>query len=225
MEDIHLHVLIAFGAGVFVTLSPCGFTLLPAYIGYLVSDGSLSSRRVFITVLTVIGSLLSVIIVLGILLSMIGSTLSNIIPQLGVVAAFLVLVMGSLLLFGRTIHLMLPGILRVSRSLRGIAGAALFGISYGLAASSCTAPIFIAILSYALSSPSPIYSLGTVTAYGFGAGLPILLVGWSVTNAGSVLYKRLVKMSRYGSVLGGAITTAFGALLLIERLWSIGGPF
>ncbi|MCS7143103.1 MAG: hypothetical protein NZ920_04840 [Aigarchaeota archaeon] len=217
MDPPYLHFVFAFSAGFFVTLSPCGIALIPAYVGYLLGESRPRIPDVVKVVTVAALSLISTMMGIGLSLSLLGNALAGFVSISGILSAVIVISMGALMMLSRTFTLPTSALFRFSRSVRGLAGSALFGVSYAVAASSCTAPILVAILSHA-ASLSPYDSLVTMTLYGIGASSPILAVGFASMGAQQLFYKRAVSLAKRGGFIGGALLVIFGLIFLVERL-------
>jgi len=97
------------------------------------------------------------------------------IPLLELAAGLMVISMGAIMVA----ELKFPAPFVVSRAPRrgGLVGAFLYGVAYGLAASSCSAPIFLSVILYAVVAGGPLGPLhGAITfvVYAIGMGIPII---------------------------------------------------
>jgi len=147
----------AFGAGMVAAVNPCGFALLPAYLGLYLGDqtereqrsrGSRLGRALAISASVTLGFVL-LFGITGLILSSITSSLTRVFPWLGLIVGIaLVLLAGRLMVadglysgFGERIAARVTGAARG----RNVAGYFAYGVGYGLASLSCTLPIFLAI--------------------------------------------------------------------------------
>lgn len=208
----------ALSAGLFVTFSPCGYALLPAFISYVAGRGAAGSGGVARVIVAASLSLAAALVVIGFAVSLLGLTAASAIPGLGIAAAITVVGMGVVMLGGWRISLGTSRILSFSHRLRGAAAGAVFGASYAAAASSCTAPIFVAIISYAFAARSVAEGVLMLSAYAIGAVIPLVIAGLAAQQVSSAAFSRLARYSRYTQPLAGVLIIAFGAYLLLERL-------
>jgi len=207
----------AFTAGLFVTLSPCGYALLPAFISYVAGREN-RGRGVAKVLLAASLSLVAALVAIGFAVSLLGLTAASVIPGLGPAAAVTVIAMGVFVLSGRSIQLGSSRILGLSRRLRGTTAGAVFGASYAAAASSCTAPIFVAIISYAFAARSLAEGVITLSAYALGAVMPLMIAGLAAQEIAGAIFGRLTRYTRYTQPVAGVLIIAFGTYLLFNRL-------
>jgi cytochrome c-type biogenesis protein len=85
---------------------------------------------------------------------------------------------------------------------RGLLGALLFGMLFGLVASPCSTPILAAIATLAAVGGDPVRGGAMLFVYGLGKGVPLLLLG---VASGSLGFMRRVSaastvLSKFGGV-------------------------
>ncbi|HEX9645568.1 MAG TPA: cytochrome c biogenesis CcdA family protein [Acidimicrobiia bacterium] len=181
----------ALAAGMVAAVNPCGFAMLPAYLGLFMSDQS-GIRRSAVTVgLTVSLGFLIVFTIAGVLIGLGVGAVIDWIPWLaGLVGAGLI-VAGIAVLRGAHLLVRLPG-LRSSGGDGSFAGLVGFGASYAVASLSCTLPIFLSLIAGTLSSRSFAESVATFVAYGVGMSLTVI----AVTIALAVGRDRIIAVMR-----------------------------
>jgi thiol:disulfide interchange protein DsbD len=59
----------------------------------------------------------------------------------------------------------------------GVVGAFLVGAGSGLAASPCTSPVLLGLLTYVATKQSVVYGAALLFSFSLGMGMPLLLVG------------------------------------------------
>lgn len=189
-------------------LSPCGYALLPAYIVYMVG-GKASTGRALLAGLAATFGLITLYGMIGLAVSVIGRGFAPYIPILTLPAALIILTMGFLMLLNlRFPALGLKGNLAVRLNQTGLVGSYLFGFSYGLSASGCTAPIFLSILSFAIGSGSDGFLV--FAFYAAGVAIPLIITSILVAQAKQDLIMRiqgltakLHTLAGVGLILGG----------------------
>ncbi|GAB7017241.1 cytochrome c biogenesis CcdA family protein [Halostagnicola bangensis] len=140
----------AFTAGIATFFSPCAYPLLPGYVGFYVSqsDGNRSSLS---------GSVLRGIVagtgVLATFAALFGGAYwvgQNILSSMTVLEP---LVGGVLVVFGFLVLLDLaPSVsLALPKRPSGLTGFGIFGAGYALAAAGCVAPVFLGVVTQAMS--------------------------------------------------------------------------
>lgn len=177
--------LLAFSAGLFTFVSPCAF-LLPAYVSYYLgtNPGSpgLKARNVVLKSLRFAGTMnLSIIVVftaIGVAVSYLGSLVKPLIPSLQGLVGIVFIAMGVAMWKD---WMRLP-MLRIGH--QGNRGVFTFGLIYTLAIVSCSAPIFVSIISYTLSVGSKLDALTIFWFYSIGIGLPLLAFTILMVSAG-----------------------------------------
>jgi cytochrome c-type biogenesis protein len=198
-------MMLGFTAGVLSLLSPCAFPLLPAYVSYLFSLKRRELTRDFsLFTLTLLASLA----LMGGAVSFVGVTLAKYFPLFQLLASFLIVAMGFLMLLGAN----LPISAKVPSLTVGRSG--LLGAAYGAIMSSCSIPMFASILLYA-SLTNPLE--GVLTLVSIGAGMLMTL---AITTLLSLRAKKAIlgKLSRSTTVLhraGGLMFLAVGVYLVI----------
>lgn len=190
----------AFGAGMIAAINPCGFAMLPAYLSIYLGIESEPAINVSplrrITRAVYVGGTVSLGFVLlfglaGIIISAGGYYLIRAMPWMGALVGVLLVILGLLLLAGRTFS---PAVFdRMAASVskpgqRSIRGFFLFGLAYGLASLGCTLPVFMVAVGSALTSGSVADGLGKFLSYSLGMASVIitLTVALSFFKAGMV---------------------------------------
>lgn len=228
----------AFGAGMVSAVNPCGFAMLPAFLGLFLSESVTVSTGVsgiklrrFRQALVV-----SVAVTIGFILlfSLVGSAvaigargLADILPWLGLVTGVLLLVAGAWLVTGGTLYSNLGD--RLSRSFAGgstDSSAPLrffaFGLAYALASLSCTLPVFLAVIGTTLTLGSFPAMLAQLALYGLGMGTVIALLAVGMALFEQVLISRVRKGVRYVKPLSAWLLLIAGVYIVFYWL-SVGG--
>ncbi len=209
----------AFGAGMVTTVSPCGIAMLPAYVSLYVGveEGGFwakSSLRRSARALTMSGVVtLGFVVffgVMGAILSAGGQFLITFIPWIAVLIGVALILLGIYLLAGGHFYTTLPA--RLASRLGkngdvGIKGFLVFGIAYGIAALSCTLPIFLVVVGSALAMKGFASGLLQFVSFALGMGFVIAIV-----TIGSVLFKETVNRWLHRLV---PVVARFSGLLLV----------
>ncbi len=209
----------AFVAGLVSTVNPCGFAMLPAYLGYFLGvdshhDGTV--RRALSTGAAVSAGFLVVFGITGAIVVAGVRSLTSVIPWVAVVIGVGLVILGIYTLRGRYINLRLPLPKRMRRG-RDHGSIFLFGISYAIASLSCTLPIFLSLVATSFTQTGFIRGFSAFLAY--GAGMSLMLVGITVMLAigKDGLVRRLRSASRAVSTISGIVL--IGAGLFIVWYW------
>ena len=177
----------AFGAGIAAAFNPCGFAMLPAYMGlYLgASDDEHGTPSVVqhLGKAIVVGGAVTAgfVLLFAVAGAVIGlgarSLLGNILPWLGLAIGVALTAAGAWLLSGGKLYTALAT--RLSNRMgdpgqSNIKGYFIFGLSYGTASLSCTLPIFLAVVGTSFAVSSIATSFAQFVLYAFGMGVVIL---------------------------------------------------
>jgi cytochrome c-type biogenesis protein len=146
---------LAFTAGMLATLNPCGFALLPAYLGSFLSDQEQTLtqriRRAIWVSLGVSSGFLSTFVVLGTITQIGLRKMNDLIfslsrwATLGIGLALIAL--GVCLIFGYRLPLFIPRLEKGGQR-KTFGSMYIFGISYAIASLGCSISVF---LSYSLA--------------------------------------------------------------------------
>jgi cytochrome c-type biogenesis protein len=204
---------VALAAGMVSTVNPCGFAMLPAYLGFFLGDGSARTRGPWRVALVVSLGFLAVFATTGFLFAMGLRALVGIIPWLALAVGIALTLVGLAQVFGRRLvpYLAGPGGYRREDSMRGMF---LFGVSYAVASLSCTLPIFLSLVGGAVAAGSPTEALLTFVAY--AAGMAIVVTGITVLVAGgrSALVGRIRMLGRRLDLISGAVMALAGVFIV-----------
>ncbi|MDG5776676.1 cytochrome c biogenesis protein CcdA [Haloarculaceae archaeon H-GB2-1] len=217
----------AFGLGTATFFAPCAFPLLPGYVAfYLGTDedatGSTAGRlgrAAGIGLVTSLGFFLVYGLLAGVVLAVGTRVLANVSVLELVVGAVLIL-LGLAMFSGRfdpsALHVQLP------ERRRGPTGYFLFGVVYAAAAAGCTAPLFVAIASLALSG-GPVSAVATLGAY--AAGMSALMVGVTMLTAvgKDTIVRRLSANTGLIRRVAGAVLVVAGVVQMYYFLFVFDG--
>ncbi|MFQ6080714.1 MAG: cytochrome c biogenesis CcdA family protein [Candidatus Bathyarchaeia archaeon] len=200
-----------FAAGASALLSPCGFPMLPGYISYYMGSKASLGKAVPSGVACTLG-LVTVFSIIGAMASILGSLINPYIPLLELVAGLATIVLGvSMLIEIKFPTFSLP--LRAPKR-RGFIGLFLYGAVYGLATLGCSAPIFFAILFWAIAGGGVLTGIITFMIYAMGMGLPLILTTILLAMAKEMTLKRMVKMLPWLQRISGIILIIIGVYLI-----------
>ncbi len=208
----------AFGAGMVSAVNPCGFALLPAYLGlYLgLGDGRpASAPRRLVQALavsfTVTASFVLLFGLVGLSLGLTRWALGAYLAWLGLAVGLLLVLAGGFVLAGG--HLGAAFAQRIGDRLGGPArevgfrGYAAYGLAYGASSLGCTLPIFLSVVGSSLTGGGVAGVLAQFVLYALGMGS--VLGGLTIVAA-------LVKQAAFGALrrVGGYLEP-IGAMLLL----------
>lgn len=198
---------LAFVAGVVAALNPCGFAMLPGYLG-LVAGGWGSARALARALTAAAAMTLGFIAVFGcfaLLAISVADLLERMLPYFTVLIGVVMVWIGGRQLLGRPagiVGLRLPQWGAPTGTLQSMIS---YGVIYALVSLSCTIAPFIAVTGIGLHSPGRAWGAFLAYAAGFGALVGFVAVTGALT--GSILVRQLRHWARY--------VPRAGALLLI----------
>jgi len=216
---------LAFTAGMVATFNPCGFALLPAYIGAFVL-GDAVDERADRRVLRAIGVAAAVSLGFIFVFASAGLIIDSIASQVRQQLPWVTIVIGGLLVIGGIASL--AG-WKPNLGFRGPQFAAggnkvrvmvLFGVTYAVASLSCTIGPFLAVTGNALSR-SPVEGIATYMAYALGMGLVILVLSVAAALAHTTVTHHMKRISRIAPRIGGALMVLAGGYAIWYGRWEL----
>lgn len=201
---ISASALFALSAGMASAVNPCGFAMLPAYLGlYLGSNVSEEERPAPVRTIgraLLVGGAVSFgfILLFGVVGAIVGASASfvgSVLPWLGLAIGVGLVMVGAWMVGGGKLYTNFAATL-ASRmgdpSQVNPKGYFLFGLSYGTASLSCTLPIFISVVGIGVAGFSLQKVVGNFLLYALGMGMVIIAM-----TLGMAIFKgAMVKLMR-----------------------------
>jgi cytochrome c-type biogenesis protein len=211
---------LAFLAGVASFLSPCVFSLVPAYIGYLggrAVGGEATESNRFVTFTHGLAFVLGfslVFITFGVIAAAFGSLLFDLRYILAKVGGIVVIIFG-LHMIGVFRIPFLEYDTRVQQAPDrkwGYLSSALMGVFFSAGWAPCVGPVLGTILTFAANGGSVSTGVSLLSAYSAGLAIPFLIaalgVGWV-----SVVLRKYGKVMHYVEIAMGVILVILGVML------------
>ena len=220
----------AFGAGMVSTVNPCGFAMLPAYIGLFLgrqdllstpsNAGESSSRDPSVAVEVPVQAARSILVAavvtggfvlffggVGLIVSAGGRVIVALAPWVALAIGGALVTLGAYMLLGR--HVSANFAVRLASRIGdptkvGIKGFFVFGLAFAAASLSCTLPIFLTVVGTSLAASGFAGAAFQFVSYALGMGLVVLALTISIG-----LFK--------GALVGGLRT----ALPYVERVSAV----
>ena len=224
----------AFGAGVAAAFNPCGFAMLPAYMGLYLGVGANEERASFVSQLGR-ALLVGVSVTAGFVLlfalagGVIGlgarSVVGDILPWLGLSIGVALVIAGAWLLRGGELYTSLAQ--RAATRLgnpgsSNVRGYFLFGLSYGVASLSCTLPIFLAVIGSSFAAADIATSFSQFVLYALGMGVVIILLTLSMALFKGAMLGGMRRVMPYVHPIGTWLMIVAGTYIVFYWL-SLGG--
>ena len=218
-------IALAFTAGMVATFNPCGFSLLPAYIGAFVAGDRVQDRldQRILRAVGVAGAVsvgfIVVFVSVGLIIDSIAGEARRQLPWVTIVIGALLVLAGLAMALGwkPTLAICGPAISATTNSPKVMVG---YGITYAIASLSCTIGPFLAVTGTALSR-SPIEGLASYIAYALGMGIIILILGVASALAHSTVANHMRRLSRIAPRIGGVLMVAAGAYAIWYGRWEL----
>ena len=171
--------LICFAAGVASSFTPCIYPLIPVTIGILGSKQTESKLMAFLLTLSYVLGISATYAALGLLAALTGSLFGSLSANPWVLLAVGVLIVGMALnmLDVFAIRFGAFGFSTTGRKANGLIPNFIYGLTFGLIASPCTAPPLAAILTWVGSTRSLVAGPLFLFAFALGMGSVLLLIG------------------------------------------------
>ena len=211
-EFSYLFLVISFLGGVLASLSPCSLSVLPIVVGYVGGYSEESGFKTFLQLLSFVLGLSAVLTVIGIICALGGRACVSIGGAYWVLFVASVILLFGLNLLG-VIQFNLPVI--VKQMPKGDAHSLfiypfILGALFALAATPCSTPILVGIMSFASLSANLVYAALMLFMFSLGQGLIIILAG---------VFTSFVKKVRVFSGVSEVFLKIMGVLLVISAFY------
>ena len=183
---IDVDLLLAFTTGLVVTVNPCGFAMLPAYLSFFVgSEGEAGpeervattlGRSLVVGVAVTIG-FVATFAVVGAVVNTLTDGVYDVAPWVSVAIGIALAAFGIALLAGLTPTFVSPHLERGGRT-RGIGSMTLFGVSYAVASIGCSLPLF---LTYMVGNFGRGIASGAAYLLAYALGFGLVITALTVT--------------------------------------------
>lgn len=224
----------AFGAGVAAAFNPCGFAMLPAYMGLYLGVGANEEKASFVSqlgraLLVGISVTAGFVLLFAVAGGIIGlgarSVVGSILPWLGLGIGILLVLAGAWLLRGGELYTALAQQAATRLGNPGSAnvrGYFLFGLSYGVASLSCTLPIFLAVIGSSFAASDILTSFSQFVLYALGMGVVIIILTLSMALFKGAMLGGMRKVMPYVHPIGTWLMIVAGTYIVFYWL-TLGG--
>ncbi len=207
---------LAFLAGLLSILSPCVLPLVPIVLGAAISEHRFGP-------LALAGGLALSFTVLGLLIALVGFSVGIDASVLRIVAAAIMIALGAVLMLPAfQIHLATAGgpIANWTEqrfggiSSSGLGGQFAVGLLLGAVWSPCVGPTLGAASLLAAQGHDLWQVTATMAVFGFGAGLPLALLGLASRNWLVRMRARMLAAGKHGKMALGALFVVVGIAIV-----------
>lgn len=220
----------AFAAGLLSPANPCGFAMLPAFVGYYLGSDAVGGDRPawarlghgFAVGAAVSAGFVGVFAAAGLVISAGLRSLVTYVPWAAVLIGVLLAATGVALLAGR--HVGLRPLERLSPGQgRGLRPMVVFGAAYAAASLSCTIAVLLAVVAQALASANPVEMVAVFFAYGLGGATVLTALSVSAALASTGLARGVRRLLPFVVRLGSVLLIASGLYLIMYWLPVLSG--
>ena len=226
--------LFALAAGMASAVNPCGFAMLPAYLGMYIGDEVGQTivtsplehfGRAILVGLTVTAGFVVLFSVVGVVIGLGADFVGDLLQWLGLLIGIGLVLAGGWMVGGGKFY---SGVAARAASNMGnptdvsMKGYFIFGISYGTASLSCTLPIFLAVLGISVAGVGVSSVLSDFLLFALGMGLVIMALTLGMAFFKTAMVGALKKALPYIQPLGSGLMVISGTYIVFYWL-TIGG--
>ena len=226
--------LFALAAGMASAVNPCGFAMLPAYLGMYIGDEVGQTivtsplehfGRAILVGLTVTAGFVVLFSVVGVVIGLGADFVGDLLQWLGLLIGIGLVLAGAWMVGGGKFY---SGVAARAASHMGnptdvsMKGYFIFGISYGTASLSCTLPIFLAVLGISVAGVGVSSVLSEFLVFALGMGLVIKALTLGMAFFKTAMVGALKKALPYIQPLGSGLMVISGTYIVFYWL-TIGG--
>ena len=223
--------LFALAAGMASAVNPCGFAMLPAYLGMYLGDeaGGQAQEvqpvkhfgRAILVGLTVTVGFVLLFGLVGVVIGLGASFIGALLQWLGLIIGIGLALVGAWMVGGGKLY---TGVAARAASHMGdpaqvsMKGYFIFGISYGTASLSCTLPIFLAVVGISVAGRGAASVFGDFVLFALGMGLVIMALTLGMAFFKTAMVRALRKVLPYIQPLGSWLMVIAGTYIVFYWL-------
>jgi cytochrome c biogenesis protein CcdA len=201
-----------FLGGILSSSSPCVLATIPLVIGYVGGYSEGDRRKAVLYSLTFILGLSLTFTVLGAIASVIGGLFGIINRTWYFVVGGIAAAIGLQLIGLYEFNLPTPGHLQPKQ--RGLLGAFILGLIFGIVSSPCATPILALILTFVATKGEVVYGTSLLFIYALGHCALIFLAGTATGFAESFIKsKGISNLTTWAKRIGGSIVVLVGVYM------------
>lgn len=216
----------AFAVGMVALVNPCGFALLPAYLGFFMGqEDDNTSRIVALNRAQGVGlamslGFLTVFGLLGLVFSGLWNAIVEWLPYFNMALGVGLVVLGVAMLRGFQLVLKIPKLEKGTGS-TSFSSMFLFGISYALASLSCTIGLFLTAVGTSATTGGFSKQLGGFLSYGLGMGLLATVLTLAVAFGKRGLVNRFRTILPKINLISGVLLLIVGPYMVLYGIWEL----
>ena len=215
----------AFVLGAATVFNPCGFGLIPAYLGLYLGDVGGSTVRTaarvgrsFRVSIAVAISFTVVFGATGAVFSFAASPIIRALPWLGLAVGTVLVGVGAVTLAGRSI--VVPASERAADAAgrkatgSGVRAYTAFGLAYALASLGCSFPLFFALVGTAMATGTIATAIGAFIVFGIGMATVLGVLTVLAGTLGIEVVRRGRRLTRVMNDAGAALVLLSGGYVV-----------
>src|SRR4030067_2833509 len=211
-ENPFLAYLGVFLGGILSSSSPCVLATIPLVIGFVGGYSEGNRRKAFFSSLMFILGLSITFTLLGAIASVMGGLFGIISRTWYFIVGGIAAVIGLHLIGLFEWNLPIP--IHLQPKKRGILGAFLLGLIFGIVSSPCATPILALILTFVATKGEVVYGTSLLFIYALGHCALIFLAGTAAGFAESFIKsKGISNLTTWAKRIGGSIVVLVGAYM------------
>ena len=212
-ENPLLAYLGVFVGGIVSSSSPCVLATIPLVIGYVGGYSEGDRRKAFLYSLTFVFGLSITFTVLGAIASLVGGLFGVISRTWYFIVGGIAVAIGLNLIGLFEWNLPIP--IHLQPKKRGILGAFLLGLFFGIISSPCATPVLVLILTFVATKGEVVYGTSLLFIYALGHCALIFLAGTATGFVENfVNSKGISNVTAWGKRIGGSIVVFAGIYLI-----------
>jgi cytochrome c-type biogenesis protein len=212
-------IVLAIVAGGLATINPCGFAMLPAFLGLYAGareeqlpSGPTRLAQGVATGLLVAAGFLAVFAAVALPIIYGATQIVRAVPFAGIVLGVAMILFGIATAVGFHVRLSVvnpvqPGEERKPKAMF------LFGIGYGIASLGCTLPVFLAVVGASLATGGAAEGLQVLIAYGFGMTVVLVVLAVAAAMLREGIARGMRRLLPYMDRISGTLLILAGAYL------------
>jgi len=226
--------LFALAAGMASAVNPCGFVMLPAYLGMYLGDAGDPEKavrpiqqigRAVLVGLIVTSGFVVLFGIVGLIIGLGAGFIGDLLQWLGLFIGISLAFVGAWMVGGGKLY---TGVAARAANHMGnpaqvsMKGYFIFGISYGTASLSCTLPIFLAVVGVSVAGRGASMVLSDFLLFALGMGMVIMALTLGMAFFKTAMVGALRKILPYTQPVGACLMVIAGTYIVFYWL-TIGG--
>ncbi len=202
-----------FVGGIISSSSPCVLATIPLVIGYVGGYSGGDRRKAMLYSLTFVLGLSITFTILGAIASFIGGLFGVTGRTWYFVVGGIAIAIGLQLIGLYEWNIPVPGNLQPKQ--KGVLGAFVLGLIFGIVSSPCATPVLVLILTFVASKGEILYGTSLLFVYAIAHCALIFLAGTAAGFAESFIKsKGISNITSYGKKIGGSIVVSVGLYMV-----------